>query len=136
MRPALALLALALLAGGTARADEACPFPGQKPKLIVQLYFSQRVRGSGPVSLRSWQRFLAEVVTKSLPDGFTVYDAYGQWQDPRTHVISREQTKVVVVADDDNPAFRARVAQVERAYRRQFDQQSVGLITNSGCGAF
>ncbi|HYZ61402.1 MAG TPA: DUF3574 domain-containing protein [Acetobacteraceae bacterium] len=134
-RVLLALAALAL-GSGPALADETCPFPGQQPKLVVQLFFSQSVKGRGPVGPRAWQRFLTETVTPALPAGFTVYDAYGQWMDPRTHALSREQTKVIVVADDDTPEFRARVDRVASTYRRQFRQQSVGVLTNSGCGAF
>lgn len=127
-------LALALLAG-PALAEE-CPFPGQKPKLVVQLFFSQNVKGQGPVSLRAWQRFLADTVTPRLPDGFTVYDAYGQWLNPRTQGISREDTKVIMVAGEDTPEFRNAVQDVAERGRKRFSQQSVGVLSSAGCGAF
>ena len=130
-------LALALLlAAAPALAQEPCPFAGQRPMLVVQLFFGQTIRGRGLVSNRSWQRFLAETVTPALSDGFTVYDGYGQWRDKRSGAIGREGTKVVVVAAEDTPEFRARVESVAAAYRRRFDQQSVGLVAQPGCGAF
>ncbi|MBV8911495.1 MAG: DUF3574 domain-containing protein [Acetobacteraceae bacterium] len=128
------VLALALLAAPAWAQD--CPFPGQRPKLVVQLFFSQSIKGRGPVSQRAWQRFLGETVTPRLPDGFTVYDAYGQWMDPRTKVISREQTKVIVVATDDSPQFRRAVDDITETYRKRFNQQLVGVLTSPGCGAF
>lgn len=119
-----------------ASAAPVCPFAGQRPKLVVQLFFGQSVEGRGLISLRAWQRFVADTVTPALPSGFTVYDAYGQWMDKATQVIGRESTKVVVAVEDDNPDFRARVANLADAYRGRFDQRSVGIVSNPGCGVF
>lgn len=125
-------LSASLLAGlalaGPARAEE-CPFPGQRPTLTVRLFMS----GATP---SAWARFLATDATRLLPSGFTVYSATGQWMDPRTHRISRERTEVIEVADADSPDFRARVATLAETYKRRFHQQSVGMLTNTGCGAF
>ena len=126
MRAGLLLAALALAAPAWA---EECPLPGQRPKLVVQLFFS----GAAPAA---WARFLTAEATPLLPDGFTVYDAYGQWLDPRAHRISQERTKVIMVADRDSPGFRARVGALAARYKRRFHQQSVGMLTNTGCGAF
>ncbi len=104
MRGALLLLLLGTAATARAQEPPPCPFPGQTPKLLVQLFFGQSVEGRGLISHRSWQRFVAESVTASFPDGFTVFDAYGQWMDQATHVIGREATEVVEVAADDTPA--------------------------------
>lgn len=133
-----------------------CPFAGQRPKLIVQLFFGQTIqdqstqdqntqdqsvrdqrgRGRGLISLRAWQRFVADTITPALPSGFTVYDAYGQWMDSVTRTLGRETTKVVVVVEDDTPNFRARVAALAEAYRSRFDQHTVGIVSNTGCGVF
>jgi Protein of unknown function (DUF3574) len=128
-----------------------CPFAGQRPKLIVQLFFGQTIqdqstqdqsvrdqsgRGRGLISLRAWQRFVADTITPALPSGFTVYDAYGQWLDSVTRTLGRETTKVVVVVEDDTPNFRARVAALAEAYRSRFDQHTVGIVSNTGCGVF
>ncbi len=130
------LLATALVLGGSAWAQEApCPFPGQAPRLIVQLYLGQAIAGRGPVTPREWTRFLADTVTPRLPGGFTVFDAYGQWQGPG-QAIGRERTKVILVAAEDSPAFRAGVAEIAAAYRARFKQRLVGILTSTGCGAF
>ena len=52
---------------------------------------------------------------------------------PTTHRISRERTKVIVVAMPDTPAGAAAIAAVKDAYRTQFHQQSVGTIVQPVC---
>jgi hypothetical protein len=120
-----------------AQAEEtACPFPGQQPMLVVQLFFGRHVSGRGPVSAQEWRRFLKQAVTPRLPGGFTVYDADGQWMDARTHSIVHEKTKVMIVAVDDTPATRMDIEEVTAAYRQRFHQRSVGVVTSSACGGF
>jgi len=120
----------------TAAAEEPCPFPGQRPMLVTQLFFGQRVGGGGRVTPREWRSFLARTVTPRLPDGFTVSDGYGQWLDPGTRKIAREPSKVLLVAAPDDPALRARIGEIVAAYRDHFRQQSVGVVTSRGCAAF
>jgi hypothetical protein len=107
-----------------------CPLPGQKPMLLVKLYFGQN---GDP---RAWDRFLAGAVTPRFPDGFTVYDARGQWTDPSTHRLTREASKVVEIAAPDTPVVRARVAEIARDYRVKFRQHSVGIVTSASCATF
>lgn len=130
-------LAALLVASAPAWAEPpACPFPGQTAKLVVKLYFGQSIKGRGLVSHRAWQSFLADTITPSLPDGFTVYDANGQYMNKETHGIGREPTEVVEVAADDTEEFRLRIASVVDAYRRRFEQGSVGVVSTVGCGGF
>jgi hypothetical protein len=114
----------------------ACPFAGQQPMLLVQLFFGQGINGRRAVTAKEWRSFLGQTVTPRLPNGFTVYDADGQWMDPRTHSVSREKTKVMVVAVDDTPEIRMQIEELTAAYRQRFHQQSVGVVTSSACGAF
>jgi hypothetical protein len=41
----------------------------------TELYF-------GPVPIRQWNQFLAQVVTPLFPDGLTWFDVQGQWRAP------------------------------------------------------
>ena len=136
MRGAAALFWLLLASPALAQEAPVCPFPGQTPKLVVQVFFGQNTAAHALVSRRAWQRFVADTITPALPNGFTIYDAYGQYLDKRTGSIGREATEVLVVAADDTPEFRARVAALTEAYRRRFDQISVGILTSLGCGVF
>jgi hypothetical protein len=130
-------LAILLVAATPALAEApACPFPGQTPKLVVRLYFGQSIRGHGVVSRRAWHDFVADTLTPALPDGFTVYDATGQYLDPASGAIGHEATEVVEVAGGDSAAFRQRIEAVSEAYRRRFQQGAVGVVSSSACGVF
>src|SRR5450759_2879655 len=44
-----------------------------------------------------------QIVTPNCPDGFTVTDGNGQWQNPATREITRQPTKIVLVAARRTP---------------------------------
>jgi hypothetical protein len=130
-------LAVALTVAQNARAqDAACPLTGQKPAMVVQMFFGQSIRNRGPVTRKEWDAFLRSTVTPHFPDGFTVYDGYGQWMNPDTHVVAREKSKVIVIATEDTPQVRDGINDVAAVYRKRFRQQAVGVLTNPGCIAF
>jgi Protein of unknown function (DUF3574) len=134
---ALRAAPLVLLLGlAPAQAAPACPFAGQRPMLVVRLYFGNGDEGQTAVSPALWQAFLAGAVTPRFPDGFTVYDAAGQWRDPKSGRIARENSRVVEIAARDTPATRKAVAQIGGLYRAKFHQLSVGLVTTIACAKF
>lgn len=116
--------------------DTSCPFAGQKPMLVTQLFFGRSIPHGGLVTASEWNTFLRQHVTTLFPDGFTVYDGYGQWLNPKTQAISRDPTKVVVIAAVDTPEVHAKVAELSEAYRHLFHQESVGVLSVTECGAF
>lgn len=130
----LLLVGTAYLARPAAAAD--CPFPGQRAMLSVQLFFGRDVAGRAPVSEAEWRTFLAETVTPRFPAGLTAFDAYGQWQDPRTGRIGREDTKALLIVVEDTAAVREWVGELAADWRSRFRQQSVGLVTQTVCAAF
>jgi len=131
-----ALLLLSVLMTLPALAAERCPLPGQKPMLVVKMYFGQSMPGGQTVQPRAWSRFLSGAVTPRFPDGFTVYDAQGQWIDPKMPKPSQERTKVVEIAVPDSLAARTAITDIARRYRESFHQQSVGIVTTTSCAAF
>jgi hypothetical protein len=135
MRAALCMLLLAGAMDANAQ-TESCPLAGQKPMIVVQLFFGLSVPHRGPVTAKEWSSFLRQTVTPRFPDGFTVYDAYGQSWNPATRSVGRERTKVVLIAIDDTPPARAKIAEVADQYRGTFHQRSVGILTSPSCGAF
>jgi len=137
MRPAgLALAAAVMLAQGAAAGEADCPLARQKPMLVAQLFFGQTIREGRLVSRLEWGAFLRQVVTPRFPDGFTVLEGSGQWMDPRTHAISHEATKMLVIATEDVPDVGTRIGELADIYRARFHQQSVGIVTQAGCGGF
>jgi len=137
-RIALALAALLAFGWGEAQAlaDEGCALPGQKPMLVVQLFFGQSEKGKGEIPSKAWNTFLRDVVTPRFPDGFTVTDGYGQWRDPATSKIVRERAKVVEIAAESAPELGRKISELTALYRAKFHQQSVGVVTSEGCGQF
>lgn len=103
---------------------------------MVKMYFGRGMPGGRAVQPRAWTRFLSANVTSRFPDGFTVYDAYGQWMDPKMKKPGHERTKVVEIAAPDSTANRSAIADIARNYRQAFHQQSVGIVTSSGCAVF
>ena len=96
----------------------------------------QAPSSSGSAGAAQWKQFLAREVTPRFPDGLTVYETAGQWRDPRTATIGRERSRVlrIIVARDDTVA--GKIAAVAEAYKRQFRQKSVGVVTREVCAAF
>ena len=132
----LRAILLLMLFASPAFAVDHCPLPGQKEMLLVKLYFGQSLPGGHTVQPRAWTRFVSTAITPRFPDGFTVYDAYGQWMDPKKPRPSRERSKVEEIAAPDSVAVRAAITDIARSYRETFHQQSVGIVTSSSCAAF
>lgn len=93
------------------------------PQIRTTLYFGLS-RPKGSVSELEWQIFLRDEVTKRFPDGFTVWQAEGQWQTPDGS-IDREQSKVLLLVHADTDAARRSVRAIIDSYRKAFEQQSV-----------
>jgi hypothetical protein len=126
----MAALLLALTASAAAQSELQCS-GAQKSWTVAELLF-----GRSNVSDKAWDRFLTAEVTPRFPDGLTVYDARGQWRNPETKKISRERSKVVMIAmppADDN---QTRLSAIIEAYKTRFKQQSVGLILRPSCVSF
>jgi uncharacterized protein DUF3574 len=135
------LVLLMLLAGCVAQGEtvppSACLLPAQKPMLVAELFFGRNIPGRAPVTEAEWADFVARVITRNFPDGFTVFDgALGQSRDPQSGVITREPPKILLAAAYPRPDLKDRLAATIEAYRARYPQKSVGLLTRWECGAF
>jgi hypothetical protein len=104
--------------------------------LVAELFFGRKIPGREPLTEAEWRAFAAEIVTPNFPDGFTAFDAEGQWRNPATGIIIQDPTKVILVAAKPAPDLPTRLSAVIEAYKSRFRQQSVGLITRDSCAAF
>ncbi len=109
---------------------------GLQSKLLADLTFGRDIGRHVGVSEAAWQRFLAREVTPRFPDGLTVMNASGQWRDHGTGRIVREPSKVVMIVLSGRADDQARLDAIVAAYKRQFHQQSVGVIVQPACTAF
>jgi hypothetical protein len=113
----------------------ACDAP-QRPMQQIELMFGRNVAGHVRVGKAAWSRFLAREITPRFPDGLTVLDAAGQWRDPGGRGEMRELTRMVIIVTADDAAVRDQIATIVAAYKQQFRQRSVAVISHSVCAAF
>jgi hypothetical protein len=125
---AAALASILLLSGCMA---QTCNRLGGTPMVEYQLFF-----GRSNVSDEAWAKFAAQVITPDLPSGFTELDAEGQWLNPGTSQISRERSRVVIVAVPDTPVTMSAIAHIKDEYRQWFAQIVVGTVVYPVCAAF
>ncbi len=116
-----------------AACQASCPLSGQVPMIALKLYFGRDIPGGGFVTDQAWSAFAARALTPAFPDGFTAYEAQGQWRDPQDGRIAREKSFVVEIAGPLDPA---KVTGVVSAYKNMFRQVSVGEVTQKICGSF
>lgn len=128
MKPFL-LAAVSLLCVQAASAQTSCTAP-LKPMLDVELLLGR----TG--SEAKWRAFLAKEVTPRFPDGLTAYETTGQWRDPATQKISRERSRVLRLIVPLDPPVQDKLDAVASAYKAQFRQKSVGIVTRQACVTF
>jgi hypothetical protein len=116
--------------------QQSCADVGGMPMIEYQLFFGRSIVGRSALTDREWAEFAEQVVTPRLPDGFTAFDAGGQWMNPATRRIVKENTKVVIVALPATEAAASAIEAVRDAYRARFHQQSVGMTAHPVCGSF
>jgi hypothetical protein len=117
-------------------APYACLLPAEQRMLVAELFFGRGIKGRGPLTEAEWTEFAAQTITPNFPDGFTVFDGEGQWRNPQTGQIAHDPTKILLVAAKRDPDLARRLSAVIDAYKSEFHQQSVGLITRDSCAAF
>ncbi len=130
------ILLTALAGEASAQAPALSCQRAQKPRLVAELMFGRDVGHRIGVSEKAWARFVAREITPRFPDGLTVTDASGQWRNPASGRIVREPSKLVIIVLPGNEDDEARLEAVVSAYKRQFRQQSVGVVVQSACASF
>jgi Protein of unknown function (DUF3574) len=132
----MAMLLAACASGSEPPPSYQCLLPGEKRILVAEVLFGRDIPGRAPLGEAEWGAFAAGTITANFPDGFTVFDAEGQWRNPATGRIARQPTKVLLVAAPRGPDLAPRLSVVIEAYKARFHQQSVGVITRDSCAAF
>lgn len=128
--PSLFVAALLIVQAGLANAQALACTPPQTVMLDIELLL-----GRGKANEARWAQFLAREVTPRFPDGLTVYETTGQWRDPATKVIAREKSRVLRIIAPAETAPET-IAAVADAYKQQFRQKSVGIVTRQVCASF
>lgn len=135
IRLGFAFLLAGSLIGCASLPQQACA-PGQQSMLSAELFFGRKIGDRVGVSEAAFRRFVDAEVTPRFPDGLTILDANGQYRDREDGRLIREPSKLVLIATPDETGNREKLAAVAEAYKRRFDQQSVGLILKPACASF
>jgi hypothetical protein len=108
---------------------------GTQALVRSELYFG-RLRPDGTVvSDAEWRTFVAEEITPRFPDGFTVFDALGQYRGRDGQIVS-EPTKVLLIVHGADARLRGALQELRDLYRRRFQQESVLLIQSPARAGF
>jgi hypothetical protein len=129
---AIILLALASSAGAQLLDCRS----GQRSTEVAQLLFGRNIGNRIGVSESAWSRFVDREIVPRFPDGLTVFDATGRWQDRAANRVAREPSKIVEIALPGTPEDMVRLNEIVEAYKSRFKQQSVGLIVRPACVSF
>jgi hypothetical protein len=106
----------------------------QKPSQVAELMFGRNVGSRTRVSEGEWGRFVDREVTARFPGGLTVFNASGQWRE-RGKIV-REPSKIVQIVLPGQAEDLARLDEIVEAYKRRFNQRSVGVIVRPACVSF
>ena len=131
------LLAVGLFAKPP-QTENAEPEPACAPKgtsyTRTTLYFGL-ARPAGTISERQWKAFVRDEITRRFPQGFTIWEAHGQWRGADGR-ISRERAKVLLLVHPISTDARDALASLVESYKRLFQQESVLWETATVCAAF
>ena len=107
-----------------------------KRMVVVDLLFGRNIDGRLGVTETRFAQFLAQEITPRFPDGLTVFDTTGQWRHQEKKIITRERSKVVMIAVTEDADLQAKLDAIVAAYKQRFRQQSVGVMIRPACVSF
>lgn len=134
---AVSLIPLAMAASAGSAQTAAPPCHGtQQSKMVAELLFGRDIGRRVGVSETAWALFVARELAPRFPDGLTITDAIGERRDRDTGATVQEPSKHVEIVLPGHADDEARLDAVVAAYKREFHQQSVGVIVRAACVSF
>ncbi len=101
------------------------PFIGRQGTLLISdtLFFGLST-ARGPVSEAEWNDFLRDIVTPLFPDGFTYWEAHGQWRGADNRLV-RERSIVLQIIHPDTFQAESAIQEIIMRYKAHFEQDAV-----------
>jgi hypothetical protein len=90
---------------------------------VTTLYFGLGRADAAAVSPEQWEAFVVAEIVPKFPDGFTLLDGRGRWQERGVGYAEASRLLVVVHAGDRDSDRKLEA--LRRLYCRQFGQASV-----------
>jgi hypothetical protein len=127
-------IAAVLALAGCAPLPELCR-PGEQPAAVETLYLGTAKGESIAVRPEDWKAFLDQAVTPRFPQGFTWWEARGQWRNGAGG-IERERSYILqVVQPEADGQSDAALVEIAARYRERFGQEAVLRIAGRACMA-
>lgn len=105
-------------------------------KATAELVFSRvSADGTDGVSETDFGKFLDREVSPRFPEGLTVVDAEGRWTPPAGSMI-REPAKMVMIVLPGRPDDGHKLEAVRAAYKTEYHQPSVLVMTHGDCVSY
>lgn len=95
----------------------------------TEIYLGKESLAGYEISRLQFTKFMDSVVTKEFPKGFTLYETYGQMQEPDGS-ITKQETWVIVIAHEKTEENNKAVEVVIDEYRKQFMNAEVMRTTS------
>ena len=102
------------------------PGTGATLWLRTELFFGTDKPDGTAVSAAEWEAFVDAEITPRFPEGLTVLEAAGQWQEADGDIIE-ERSKVVLLLypQEAREESHAEIEAIRAAYERRFGQEAV-----------
>jgi hypothetical protein len=112
---------------------QVCGAP-QRPLIAEYLYLGTDTP-NGQVTAAQWNKFLSDVVSPLFPQGFTYWQANGQWKSDHGLIVT-EKSYVLSVIREGNESTDASIIIIEKKYRALFAQEAVLRTSSPVCVSF
>ena len=107
-----------------------------EPVITDRLYFGRETADSLIVTDSAWAVFLRDVVSSSLPDGFTFWVAQGEWRGSDGRPRQEPSFVLEVVHPQRSAAVDSAINGIIAEYKRRFSQESVLRVVTTGEASF
>jgi hypothetical protein len=99
---------------------------------ISDLLYFGTAKAAGFVTPSEWSDFLMKTVTPRFPQGFTVWQASGQWQDNKGNIVQETSYVLNLIHTDDERSENA-INTLTLEYKSRFKQDAVLRIKSVAC---
>jgi hypothetical protein len=109
---------------------------GLQPVVTERLYFGRNIGNTVGVTDSAWTVFVRDVVSASLPTGFTYWTAEGEWRGTDGRTVREPSFVLEVVHPERSASADSAIVAIIVEYKRRFRQESVLRVVTAGRASF
>ncbi|WP_421908354.1 DUF3574 domain-containing protein [Methanolacinia petrolearia] len=107
-----------------------------RKKISYEIYFGLSRPDGTTITETDWDNFVNEEIVPCFPEGFTIVDSKGYWQDYSTNVTIAENSKIVIIYGGFSEEDIQKIIDLKNIYKEEFEQDSVMLVVSSSFVSF